>query len=478
MEDSRLMPPSRHDDLDPPASEKTALIDAVGSRVIQFLESLPEQPAWSNDHGHEAPGWAREPVPEAGTDLGELLEGLFERVIPCALNTASPGYLAYVPGGGLYSAALGEFIAAAVNRYSGVWIAAPGAVEIETQVIRWLAELLGMPQGTLGLLTTGGSMSNLIALVAAREKLLGETFDDGTLYLSREVHHCVTKAARIAGIRESRCRTIPVDAAFRMRIDLLDEAIRNDRKQGLRPFLVCGSAGTVNTGAVDPLHEIAAIARREKLWFHVDGAYGGVFRMIPELAEVFSGMEEADSVAIDPHKGLFLAYGTGALLVRDLSDLRRTYQSSAAYLPDFQDGEQHVDFCEISPELSRDWRGLRLWLPFKLHGVSAFREALREKRELAVLAYERLAAEPDLEMATPPELSLFAFRKRWPGVDLEEENRRNRDLLHRINAPRRVFLTGTDLEGKFYLRICVLHLRTHRDRIEEGLEIIRRELRA
>ena len=238
-------------------------------------------------------------------------------------------------------------------------------------------------------------MSNLIALVAAREKLLGEAFDDGTLYVSREVHHCVTKAARIAGIRESHCRQIPVDSAFRMRIDLLEDAIRRDREQGLRPFFVCASAGTVNTGAVDPLSEIAAITRREKLWFHVDGAYGGVFRMIPELAETLRGMEEADSVAIDPHKGLFLAYGTGALLVRELSDLRRAYQSSAAYLPDFQDGEQHIDFCEVSPELSRDWRGLRLWIPFKLHGLSAFREALREKRELAVLAHVVLRAEEE-----------------------------------------------------------------------------------
>jgi aromatic-L-amino-acid decarboxylase len=472
------MSPSPYDDLDPPAIEKSRLTGGISERVIRFLETLPEQPAWSNDHGSDAPSWVRGPVPEEGAGLEETLATLFERVIPCALNTAGPGYLAYVPGGGLYSAALAEFLAAAVNRYAGVWIAAPGAVELETQVIRWLVELLGLPPGSLGLLTTGGSMSNLIALVAARGKLLGETFDDGTLYVSREVHHCVTKAARIAGIRESRCRTIPVDAALRMRVDLLEEAIRNDRGQGLRPFFVCASAGTVNTGAVDPLSAIAAIARREKLWFHVDGAYGGVFRMVPELADVLSGMEEADSVAIDPHKGLFLAYGTGALLVRDPADLRQAYRSSAAYLPEFQDGQQHVDFCEISPELSRDWRGLRLWLPFKLHGVGAFRRALREKRELAVLAYERLAAQPDVEVAAPPELSLFAFRKRWPGVEAEEEDRRNRELLGRINAPRRVYLTGTNLDGRFYLRICVLHLRTHRDRVEEGLEIIRRELQA
>ncbi len=470
------MTTNRYRDLDPPRAEKTALLEAIGRRVISFLESLPEQPAWSLEDGRKAAQSVREPPPENGTSLEEILRLLFDGVIPCSLNTAGPGYLAYVPGGGLYTAALAEFIAAAVNRYAGVWIAAPGAVEVETQVIRWLAELMGMPPGSLGLLTTGGSMSNLIALAAARDKILGEEFADGTLYASEEVHHSVTKAARVIGIRADNCRTIPVDSAYRVRLDLLEAAIRRDRDQGLRPFCVCGSAGTVNTGAIDPLRELAAIARREDLWFHVDGAYGGVFRMVPELAEALRGMEDADSVAIDPHKGLFLAYGTGALLVRDMSDLRRAYQSTAAYLPAFQDGEEHVDFCEVSPELSRDWRGLRLWLPFKLHGVDAFRQALREKRELAVLAFERLAAEPGVEIAAPPELSLFAFRKRWPQVDLEEENRRNRELLNRVNAPRRVYLTGTNLGGRFFLRICVLHLRTHRDRMEEALEIIHREL--
>ncbi|MCZ6794623.1 MAG: pyridoxal-dependent decarboxylase [Planctomycetota bacterium] len=458
--------------------EMTALVDEVSRRVIDFISRLPDQPAHSPEGGEELAAALREPPPEEGSPLDTILDTLFERVIPCAFNTAGPGYLAYIPGGGLYSAAVAEYLAAAVNRYSGVWAAAPGAVEVETQALRWLAQLVGLPEGSLGVLTTGGSFSNLIAVAAAREKLLGDDFAQATIYFSEEVHYSVPKAARVVGIRPTHFRSIPVDDEYRLRVDRLEAQILEDRAAGLRPLLVCGSVGTVNTGAVDPLADIADVAARQSVWFHVDGAYGGVFRMVPELEHLFDGVERADSVAVDPHKGLFLAYGTGALLVREIDDLRRAYSDTASYLPEMRQGSEHVDFSFVSPELSRDWRGLRLWLPFKLHGVRAFREALREKRQLAVQAFEALSAEPDIEVAAPPELSLFAFRQRHPGVDREEENRRNRRLLGRINAPRRIMVTGTEVGGKYWVRICVLHLRTHRERVDEGLDIIRESLAA
>ena len=203
-----------------------------------------------------------------------------------------------------------------------------------------------------------------------------------------------------------------------------------------------------------------------------------IFRLVDELKPLLAGMERADSLALDPHKGLFLPYGTGALLVRDVTTLREAYRTAASYMPGLQDGQTRIDFCEISPELSRAWRGLRVWLPLKLYGVAAFRRALREKRELAVLAYERLRSEPDVEIVSPPELTLFAFRQRFGGSSPQEENRRNRDLLQRINASRRIMLTGTVVGDTYYCRLCVLHLRTHRDRIEEALDIIHHALAA
>ncbi|KFI21361.1 pyridoxal phosphate-dependent decarboxylase family protein [Nitrosococcus oceani] len=476
INDEKPMNPSILDErlstLDPSPAQLQKLLDEVGRRLAAFVETIDRQPAQAADYFDPQASWLRESIPETPSAPGEVLDFIFGQVIPLAFNPASPGYLAHVPGGGLFSSAIGELIAATVNRYTGVWAAAPAAVEVETQLLRWLAELMGLPRGSLGLLTSGASMSTLIALVAAREKYLGEHLLKGTVYYSSEAHHMVAKAARVAGIVGGNLRPIQVDGRFRLRVDLLEKTVRQDREQGLLPFFVCGTAGTVNTGAVDPLAKVAAVAAKHELWFHIDGAYGAAFRMVPELQPLFKGMERADSLAMDPHKGLFLAYGTGALLMPDMANLRRAFSASAAYMPAFQESEEHLDFCELSPELSREWRGLRLWLPFKLHGVAAFRHALAEKRRLAVQAWQRLSREPDVEMAAPPELSLFAFRQRFQGINREEENRRNQVLLRRINAPRRIMLTGTEVGGRYFLRICILQLRTHEAILNEGLELI------
>jgi aromatic-L-amino-acid decarboxylase len=476
--------PDLFPELDLDRDSMARLIEAVSARVLEHLESLPAQPMQSTESAAAVAARLDEPLPERPSALESVLDLLFREVIPCSLNTAAPGYLAYIPGGGLYSAAVAEFAAAAVNRYAGVWAAAPGAADLESQALRWLAELLGFPAGTLGVFTTGASLSNLLAIVAARDKRLSSDAGDasrpplarGTLYYSSEVHHSVPKAARIAGLAAAHARAIPVDASFRIRVDLLERALQEDRARGCRPFLIIASVGTVNTGAVDPIPDLAELARRHQAWLHVDGAYGAVFRMLPECAGALKGLELADSVAVDPHKGLFLPYGLGALLVKDIADLQRAFHGAAAYLPAFQGDGRRLDFCELTPELSRDWRGLRLWLPLKLHGAAAFRETLRQRRAQARAAWERLRAEPDVEMPgprdAPPELSLFAFRQRRPGLDAAAENRANRELLARINHSRRVILTGTEIAGDFYLRFCVLHLRTHRERFEEALAIV------
>ena len=464
-------PPPRLAQLDTQSDALRWLLDKTGERLADFITSLPDQSTDSSALFDPEASWLKDPLPAAPTDAEELLSFLFDEVIPAAYNPASPGYLAYVPGGGLFSAALGELIAGTVNRYTGCWASAPAAVELETQAIRWLCELMGMPEGSLGVLTSGASMSTLIALVAAREKHLGEEISRGVIYSSSEIHHSIPKAARVAGLGEKNLRLVEVDECFRMRPGDLRKKIHADRKAGLLPFFVCSSAGTVNTGSVDPLEEIAHVAAEEGLWHHVDGAYGAAFRLVPELAESLSGMGLADSLAVDPHKGLFLAYGTGALLVRDMAPLREAFQSSASYMPEMQEGE-HYDFCEFTPELSRQWRGLRLWLPLKLHGVDAFRSSLELKRELALRAWEHLRSIEDVEIPVAPDLSLFMFRQRFENCKPAEEDARNQALLERINRDQRVMLTGTIVDGRFYLRLCILHLRTDHARLDEALAII------
>lgn len=462
--------------LEPSPDELRDLVDRAMARIVPHLESLPEQPAAEWEGGEELARSLRETAPEEPTPFDELLDLLFERLVPHTFNAAGPGYLAYIPGGGLFPSAVADLISGSINRYIGAWLPAPGLVQLEVNVVRWFCDMVGYPTGAGGFLTTGGSLANLTAIVTARRERLPDDFLRGTLYVSDQVHHSVTKAAVLAGFPVDNVRRIPSDDRFRLRLDALEQAIAEDRAAGREPFLVVASGGTTNCGAVDDLRGVAKLAARERLWFHVDAAYGGFFLLTERGRRALAGIERADSITLDPHKGLFLPFGTGSLLVRDASTLHRAHTVHADYMPPMQHDPDLVDFCEISPELSRDFRGLRVWLPVKLHGFAPFRQALDEKLDLARRAAEEIHRLPEMEIVAEPELSILAFALAPKELDREAQNQLNRDLLDRINRRRRVFLTSTELDGRFVLRICVLSFRTHRDRIEMALEDIREAL--
>jgi aromatic-L-amino-acid decarboxylase len=442
------------------------LIDAAARRAVDHVASLPEQPSADVAGGVELARSLAEPLPTEGRPAEELLDLLFDRVIPKSFNTAGPGYVAYIPGGGLPHSAVADFIADATNRYVGVFAAAPGLAQIETNVVRWFADIVGYPEGARGILTTGGSLATFSAVVAARRDRLPENFLSGVLYVSDQGHHAIEKAALLAGFPPASVRRIASDERFRIRLDALERAIAQDRMAGRTPFFVVGNAGTTNTGAVDDLAALAGLCERERLWFHVDGAYGGFFLLTEDG-------RRSDSAVLDPHKGLFLPYGTGALLVRDGETLKRAHALTAEYLPSMQEAPDLVDFNLLSPELSRDFRGLRVWLPLKMHGIGPFRTNLEEKLALTRLAAEGLAEIPGMEILAEPQLSIVAFRLAPGGHDAAALDALNRDLLVRVNGRKRVYLTGTVLRGRFAIRICVLSFRTHRDRIEMALEDIR-----
>ncbi|MDH3368596.1 MAG: aminotransferase class I/II-fold pyridoxal phosphate-dependent enzyme, partial [Gemmatimonadota bacterium] len=270
---TRPTPPDHQ--LEMSGAEFTAMVDAAMERIAAHVDSLPVQPS---HHLEGAAALARaleEPLPERGSSLDELLHTLFNRAVPTSFNTAGPGYLAYIPGGGLLHSAVADLIADAVNRYTGVWLAAPGLVQLETNVLQWLAEIVGFPASALGVLTSGGSLANFSAVVTARVDRLPEDFLDGTMYVSDQAHHSVVKAATLAGFPQRNVRIVPSDERFRMRLDALGAAIAKDRRAGYRPFMVVASAGTTNTGAVDDLRGLADLAATEHLWYHVDAAYGG-----------------------------------------------------------------------------------------------------------------------------------------------------------------------------------------------------------
>lgn len=401
---------------------------------------------------------------ESPSSLGAALEEFRRCALENGIETASGNFFGYVPGGGLPGAAVGDFVAALTNKYTGFYDAAPGAVEVENQMVRWLIRAMGFPGQSWGTLQSGGSLATLTALLVARETRSWRRWHRGVAYLTADLHHAVDKALKISGLGHLHRRLVAVDGHRRMRLDALERAIRADRKAGREPWMILATAGTTSTGAVDPLTEIAEIARRHRLWFHVDAAYGGFFRLTREGKKRVKGIESADSLVLDPHKGLFLPYGCGAVLVRDASRLRRAFAYQSVYLEDVLNKKKRSP-ADYSPELTRPFRALRLWLPLKVHGLAAFRAALDEKLLLARHAFDRLAAMPGIETGPPPQLSCVTFR--WKGPD---------DLtarhLRRIVERGRVHLSSTRLNRRLFLRICVLSFRSHLAHVERALEEI------
>jgi aromatic-L-amino-acid decarboxylase len=437
--------------------------------VIEHVTNLPNMPASSLEDSVKIAKSLHEPPPENGSDFEALLDLFMNRVIPVSINTAHSGYLGYIPGGGLFPSAIADFLGAATNRFVGVWFSAPVAAQLETNVLEWFAHWMGYPQSARGILTSGGSLANFSGLVTARKHILGDDISRGTVYASNQTHHCVKKSAILAGIPERNIRLLDVDEDCRAIPEKFEKAIKKDPQKGLKPFLLVANAGTTNTGAVDPLNDLADIAEKYGLWYHIDGAYGGFFNLCERGEKKLAGIERSDSLVLDPHKGLFVPYGTGCLLVREGELLRRAHMLSTDYMKDDEVPEGLISAADYSPELSRSFRGLRVWLPLKLFGIEAFRKNLDEKLDLTQRMYEQFLREPGFECVSAPDLSVIAFRYNPRRGDVEEFNR---ELLDMINESQRIFLSSTMLNGQFVIRICILNFRTHQAKTEEAFNII------
>lgn len=462
--------------LDPDAALRGRWHEAANAYAERFLEEVGALPAYRAGFGDPA-GALTEPFADEPADIREVLEILGREVDAPGINPASPRAFGYIPGGGLYPAALGGFLADVSNRYAGIFFAAPGAVRLETQLIRWLAELVGYPAAAAGGdLTSGGSIANLSAIVAARDAH-GVTAADlarRVVYLSEQSHHSLGKALKIAGLGECVVRFVAVDARWRMDADALAASIAADRRAGLLPWLVVATAGTTDVGAIDPLPAIADVAGAEQLWLHVDAAYGGAFLLCEPGRTKLAGIERSDSAVIDPHKGLFLPFGTGALVVRDRQHLVAANRYHASYMQDAVRPEVELSPADLSPELSRPFRGLRLWLPLKLFGLAPFRAALEEKLLLAQHFHSRLSALDGWEVGPEPDLSVVTYRFVPPRGDADEFNAR---LIAAVQQDGRIFISSTRLNGRFTLRLAVLNFRTHLAEVELALDLLEHHAR-
>ncbi len=451
--------------LEPNAEKRKELLNVLNEYTEAFIEDIDNGKSYfQNDqaiNGLEIDGKAH--------SLKEVLKNFDREVTHRGINPASGGHVGYIPGGGIYTAALADYLADVTNEYSGMYFGSPGAVAIEHEVLNWLKKVFGFPESSIGNLPSGGSIANLIALTAARDhhEVKGTKVERAVIYLSQQVHHCVQKALRIIGLGDVIIRYISLDDGFRLKAEELQQQIEIDKSNDLKPFLVIASAGTTDTGAVDPLNDIADIAQSENLWFHVDAAYGGFFILCAETKHLFQGIERADSLVVDPHKGMFLPYGVGAVLVKNRKAILHSHHYVANYMQDTYLSDTPLNPADVSPELTKHFRALRVWLPLQLHGIDPFIACLDEKLVLTHYFRARLMKE-GFEVGPEPDLSVSYF---WY-PQKEKENEFNKRLMELIHEDGRVFLSSTTINGRFVIRMAILSFRTKKHTIDTAMEMI------
>jgi len=455
--------------LEPSAGERRSTRQKIVDYSEDFLEKIESLKAF-NQTDDKGIGLLKSPITEKGIGINETIDLLRKHVDAPGLNPASGGHLAYIPGGGIYYAALGDYLADVFDRYAGVFYAGPGAVRMENMLIRWMCDIVGYPAKAAGNLASCGSVANLISIVTARDAkgIKAADVERSVIYLSEQAHHSVDKAIRIAGLGECVVRHVPIDANYKIIPRELELQIRSDLEDRLNPFLVVASAGTTDVGAIDPLRKIGQIAKKNGLWYHIDAAYGGFFILTDEGKEKLAGLDTSDSLSIDPHKGLFLPYGLGVILVKNGKALQQSQHYSANYMQDASLVKDEISPAELSPELTKHFRGLRLWLPLKLHGLAPFRACLEEKLLLAKYFHAeiiKLGFESQLE----PELSVVTYRY---VPETADANRFNKRLLHEVVADGRIFISSTMLDGKFTLRFACLAFRTHLKTVDTLLGVL------
>jgi aromatic-L-amino-acid decarboxylase len=453
--------------LEPGHQERAELAETILAVLQDWFDRADTMPASGGELDESLTERLMTPPSDDGRSLEAILSDL-EAAGRSGVYHPSGGHLSYIPNAGLYTAALADFLAAGLNRYTGVSHAAPGMSLIEHGMVRWMTSLFDLGASASGVLLSGGSMANFTGVVASRTARLGDEFGNGVVYVTRHTHHSVEKAARIAGLRKDQVRIVAVDADLRMEPDALRTAIAEDRAAGREPFLVVGSAGSTDTGTVDPLASLAEIVAAEGLWLHVDAAYGGFFQLTERGRSAITGIELADSIAIDPHKGLSIPFGVGALLVRDEGHLIDANQGRGAYLLEEDHYSGVRDIASLGPELSRPFRALQMWLPLHLHGVTPFRHALDSSLDLAGHAYRRLSGIEGLETPWRPDLSIVAFRF--------EDDDLGRRALEAVNADRVVHLSPTTIDERFVLRFAILNRRTSQDHLDHAIDIIEKTL--
>jgi len=454
--------------LEPTEADRNKYIQSISDYSNQFINQIHDTNTFSLSKANSD----KLKIDLKKKTLDDLLNLYTEEVVNHGLNPASGGHIGYIPGGGIYLSAIGDFLADITNEYAGMYFGSPGAVTIENELLNWMKCIFRFPESAVGNLTSGGSIANLIALTSARDKhkIKNERIEKSVVYLSPQVHHCIHKALRIIGLEDVIIRELELDEFWRIKTDKLKNQLAKDKESGLNPFLVIASAGTTDTGAVDDLNEIGDIAKTNNLWYHIDGAYGGFFILTERAKHLFKGIEKADSLVIDPHKGLFLPYGLGAVLIKDKEALFHSHHYTANYMQDANNPDLPLNPADASPELTKHFRGLRLWVPLQMLGIEPFAACLEEK--LYLTDYFRNELEKiGFKLGPTPDLSVSYF---WHEPKNSDADLFNQKLMELIHEDGRIFLSSTKLNGQVVIRMAILSFRTKKNTIDTCVEMVKR----
>ena len=444
--------------------------------IVERLQNLRANPLGRELDRAETESLLREPMPEEGRSFDAVFAEYTQKVAPNAFSLDHPSFFAFIPSAPSFVSILADTLAAGTNVFAGTWVESCGPSQVELVVMDWFKDMLGLPDTAAGLLVSGGSVASLTALAVARRAMLNDETRDARVYLSDQTHAAIDRALRILGISVTQLRRIPTDASFRIDTLELVRAIRSDLAAGLRPFAVVGNAGSTNTGAVDPLASLAEIARAHSLWFHVDAAYGGFAALTDRGRRSLSGIEQADSLALDPHKWFYCPFEAGCVLVRNGSLMPETFRIMPEYMVDVARQDREVNFCDYGLQLTRSFRALKVWMALKTYGARRFRQIIDRCLDLTEYAARWFGRSPRIELVTRPQLGIFTFRyvpERLPASNTQAYlNRLNEKLVAKITASRRLMLSSTRLGSQTVLRLCVLNHRTRKEDIKEALSLI------
>lgn len=444
----------------------------VVDSIVDHFNNLPKKRPVSQGSRKEMDLLFTEEIPLNPSDVNDVLDFVLENVFSNTNLVSHPKCYAFVPGPSNYISVMADTLATGFNTFSGGWNTSPAAAELEIVTINWLLKIFGLPPKTGGgLFTSGGSVANLTALVAARNEKCGEDFSKAIIYLSDQAHSSNIKAIKIMGFKKEQIRIIPTDNEFKFSINKLKNIIARDRLEGSIPVCVIASAGTTNTGTVDPLLELSAICKLENLWFHVDAAYGGAAILSKKGKRLLKGIQKADSITVDPHKWFYQPYEMGCLLVRNHKWLGNTFTEKPEYLRDIEGNTSEINFCDLGMQLTRRFRALKLYMSIKSFGLNAFAKAVTYNIELAEQLEKLMRESPYWEIVSPASLAVINFRYNPFALGLEEEtlDSLNQYITKRITESREAILATTVLNGQVVLRMCLINPRTTINDIMETL---------